>query len=182
MGCCLLAGFAHQMLWACVSPARCASASHDFGQWTMLSHRLATIMSHFSHTTQREFVAHIALIEDNDDLRAAIAARLQSKGFFVKTYVCAEDFLLTGLSPRPNCLISDLHLPGMSGLALLEVLELRKEGLPTILMSASIMFTNWDNPLPPNCIGFLSKPFDSDVLFELVGKALNGQSGFLKLS
>jgi FixJ family two-component response regulator len=139
-------------------------------------------MGHFSHTTESESVTHIALIEDSDDLRAAIAALLQSTGLHVETYVCGEDFLLADPSPRPNCLITDLHLPGMSGLALLEKLDRRKDGLPAILMSASTKFTDWDNPTPPGCIGFLSKPFDADELFELVGKALHGQSGFMKLS
>ena len=60
----------------------------------------------------------VAVIEDDESYRVAVQRLLKSAGFSVQSFASAEDFLSSGRQHQTRCLISDIRMPGMSGLDL----------------------------------------------------------------
>ena len=78
----------------------------------------------------------IYLVDDQESIRASLSLLFESIGLEVKTFVAARDFL-SDYSPdrHPSCLLMDLRMPGMSGLALQKELKQRGARIPIIFMS-----------------------------------------------
>ena len=64
----------------------------------------------------------IAVVDDDAGIRAAVADLLQAADFTARTFTSAEEFLEQGQQEHFDCLIADINLPGMTGVALLQVL------------------------------------------------------------
>jgi two-component system, LuxR family, response regulator FixJ len=79
-------------------------------------------------------VARITLVEDDASLRGALAFALESEGYTVATYSAAEP-LLTRPPPATDCLIVDLRLPDMDGLALIRCIRALEPRTPAILIT-----------------------------------------------
>jgi CheY-like chemotaxis protein len=60
----------------------------------------------------------VAVIEDDESYRVAVRRLLKSEGFRVQSFASAEEFLNSGQQQETGCLISDIRMPGMSGLDL----------------------------------------------------------------
>jgi FixJ family two-component response regulator len=65
----------------------------------------------------------VALVDDDPNLRIALACLMRSVGYTVKTFVSAEHFLQAARQEAIHCLVLDMRLPGMSGLELLRHLR-----------------------------------------------------------
>jgi FixJ family two-component response regulator len=68
----------------------------------------------------------VLVVEDDLSVRNLVARLLEYSGYQVRTFVSAEEFLNTNVRPQVGCLVVDLHLPGLDGLALQE--RMLKEG------------------------------------------------------
>src|SRR5947207_11348233 len=60
----------------------------------------------------------VAVVDDDDSFRAALQRLLRSAGFTVRSFASAEEFLASGQLNETGCLITDIRMPGMSGLDL----------------------------------------------------------------
>jgi DNA-binding NtrC family response regulator len=112
----------------------------------------------------------ILVIEDEEKLRRVIGLNLSSAGFDVKAVGTAEEgFKLAG---DADLILTDLKLPGMDGLALLEKLNVQNTHAPVIVMSAFGTVENAVEAMKKGAIDFLPKPFSLDHLGVVVNKAL----------
>ena len=116
---------------------------------------------------------HIAIVDDHESVRSALASLLRSYGYLTTCFDSAES-LLAGVSlDTYHCIVSDLQMPGMSGIDLLE--QLRRQGSATPL----IMITAFPEPavrlrvLQSGASCFLSKPFQSNDLVRCIRQACN---------
>ena len=116
---------------------------------------------------------HIAIVDDHESVRSALGSLLRSYGYMTTCFDSAES-LLAGVSPDTyQCIVSDLQMPGMSGIDLLE--QLRRQGSETPL----IMITAFPEPavrlrvLQSGASCFLSKPFQSNDLVRCIRQACN---------
>jgi FixJ family two-component response regulator len=75
----------------------------------------------------------VAVVEDDDSYRVAVQRLLKSAGFSVQSFATAEDFLRSGRQHETGCLITDIRMPGMSGLDLQAKLNADHCLIPTIL-------------------------------------------------
>lgn len=66
---------------------------------------------------------HIAVVDDEEPVRKALGRLLESVGMTVETFTGGGDFLGSLGTRRPDCLVMDLHMPGMSGFELMERLR-----------------------------------------------------------
>jgi FixJ family two-component response regulator len=105
---------------------------------------------------------HIALVDDDADVRMALRALLRSCGYRVSMYGSAQA-LLTGGFAGIDCVISDVQMPGMDGLELLGRLR-AADGPPCILMTAFPDSHIRTRALRTGAAGFLNKPVDADEL------------------
>jgi CheY-like chemotaxis protein len=106
----------------------------------------------------------IALVDDHAPVRAAFSSLLRSFGHRVAEHDSAEALLAHADLARLDCIVTDLQMPGMSGIELLE--RLRGEGctLPVILVTAYVEETLRRRALLAGATCFLAKPFNADEL------------------
>ena len=120
--------------------------------------------------------AKVLVVEDDDSLRAAIARLLRVAGFECTAYVSAEALLADAAGEDVVCLVSDLKLPGMSGLELLPELRTRGELAPFILITAYDEPGLSEKAARCGAAGFLVKPFSGTELLNTI-KALTAPMG-----
>ncbi len=80
-----------------------------------------------------ESVIHV--VEDDQPMRDSVVALLEEAGYTVRAYARAEDLLARGAATEPGCVVSDVPMPGMDGLALLQRLRRSGSALPLMLIT-----------------------------------------------
>ena len=114
----------------------------------------------------------VALVDDEESVRRALKRLLRVAEFEVETFASGAEFLSSLKWRRPDCVIVDVHMPGMTGLDLLLELRSAHAGLPAILVTA---FDDPDFALRAKRAGayrFLRKPIASEKLIEAVQAAI----------
>jgi DNA-binding NtrC family response regulator len=112
----------------------------------------------------------ILVIEDEEKHRRVIGLHLSSAGYEVKAAGTAEDGFK--LAADVDLILTDLKLPGMDGLALLQKLNEQNSHAPVIVMSAFGTVENAVEAMKKGAVDFLPKPFSLDHLSVVVEKAL----------
>ena len=112
----------------------------------------------------------ILVIEDEEKHRRVIGLHLASIGFEVKAVGSAEEGIK--LASDVDLVLTDLKLPGMDGLELLEKIKQQNSSTPVIVMSAFGTVENAVEAMKRGAVDFLPKPFSLDHLSVVVEKAL----------
>jgi FixJ family two-component response regulator len=114
----------------------------------------------------------ISIIDDDEDVREAIAGLMKSRGFTVEAFPSAVDFLAGPNVRDTTCLIVDVHMPRMTGIELHRRLMEAGYAIPTILITAYPDDGVRARALADGIICYLTKPCDEDALFECISSAL----------
>ncbi len=114
----------------------------------------------------------IAIVDDDESVRAALLGLMNEAGLTAKAFASAEEFLNSGQQHQVACLISDIMMPGMSGLELQAKLNAGNCRIPTIFITAHGDAKMRMQALRAGAVEFLAKPFDDDALLENVRAAL----------
>ena len=114
----------------------------------------------------------IAIVDDDESARSAIHGVLKSDGFKPQAFASAEEFLASGQQSETACLISDIRMPGMSGLELQARLAEEGYRIPIIFVTAYGDKRMRMQAMRGGAVCFLGKPFDDNVLLESVRVAL----------
>jgi len=114
---------------------------------------------------------HIAIVDDDVSVRIALSSLLRSYGYTADAYESADSLLGAGALGDYHCIISDLQMPGMSGIELLEQLRRQGNRLPLILITAFPEAALRDRALQAGAICFLSKPFQATNLIRCLRQA-----------
>lgn len=119
----------------------------------------------------------ISIVDDDDSIRVAAGDLVTSLGFVALTFASAEAFLQSGDATRASCLITDIQLPGMSGLDLQD--RLRAEGyrLPIIVITAFPEPKLKRRAEAAGAVAFLVKPFDGRELIARIEEILSRDEG-----
>jgi FixJ family two-component response regulator len=113
----------------------------------------------------------VAVVEDDAGVRTALRQLLRSAAYDARTFVSAEEFLAAGGESEADCLIADINLPGMSGVALLQALRSRAP-------VRAVLITGRDDPATLELIAraggvaVLRKPFSDNDLFAAINDVL----------
>ena len=114
---------------------------------------------------------HIAIVDDHESVRSALGSLLRSYGYQTSSFDSAES-LLAGAAPDAyQCIISDLQMPGMSGIDLLEQLRRQGSATPLIMLTAFAEPAIRQRALQSGASCFLSKPFQSNDLVRCIRQA-----------
>jgi FixJ family two-component response regulator len=116
----------------------------------------------------------IAIVDDDESIRHALGNLLLAADFDVLAFESAEDFLAALDGRRIACLIADINLPGMSGVALIEALTAAGRAMPSVLItarddSATVSLLGRAGHVPN-----LRKPFSDHELFSALNRVLPG--------
>jgi FixJ family two-component response regulator len=110
----------------------------------------------------------VAVVEDDPATLKALGRVLRAGGFDIASYSSAEAFLASPPARIPACLLLDVQLGGMSGLALQRELKARGSTIPVIVMSAFDDDKARHEAHRIGCAGYLDKVGDIDALLRLL--------------
>jgi two-component system response regulator GlrR len=119
----------------------------------------------------------ILLVDDDPDLLKLISLRLSSAGYRVRTADSGETALAALAVSRPGTLITDLRMPGIDGLQLFDAVHRQHPALPVIILTAHGTIPDAVSATQRGVFGFLTKPFDSQELLQLVASAMKLAGG-----
>jgi FixJ family two-component response regulator len=114
----------------------------------------------------------IAIVDDDDAVRVAIERLIRSLGYSASTFASADEFLKSEQVSNTSCLITDVQMPGLSGIDLQDRLVARGHRIPTICITAHPDENVRTRAMKAGAVGFLSKPFNQDRLLDYLEKAL----------
>ena len=122
----------------------------------------------------------VRVIDDDEALRESLVFLLRTARIDVESYATASAFLEAPSDPRLGCVITDVRMPGLSGIDLLRRLHELKISVPVIVITG-----HGDVPLAveamrAGAMDFLEKPFDDEVLLASVRSALEKRDGYSK--
>ena len=115
----------------------------------------------------------ITIVEDDESLRPALVGLVRSLGYDGEGFASAEAFLEAGAQHRAACLVTDLQLPGQSGLELKARLVAAGCTLPVIMITARAEAAIEEKALASGALCLLRKPFDADALIAALERALD---------
>ncbi|UCV26910.1 sigma 54-interacting transcriptional regulator [Ferribacterium limneticum] len=116
--------------------------------------------------------AHVLVVDDDEDILRLLTMRLRARGFRVSAVGSAEQALAQIAVDPPRLVVSDVRLPGLDGLALFEEIRRTRPTLPVILLTAHGNIPDAVDATSRGVFGYLTKPFDSQILLEKIDRAL----------
>jgi FixJ family two-component response regulator len=117
----------------------------------------------------------VIIVDDDASVRRALRMQLSVAGFNVRAFASAEEFL-AGKFPSTNaCLLLDIYIPGMTGIALWEHLAAAGRQMPTVLMSGRDDEETRKLAHKAKGAPCLFKPFGQSALLRAIHKAMRGQ-------
>lgn len=117
----------------------------------------------------------VAIIDDDEPFRSALVESLISLGYAARDFASVEEFTARDGATGCDCVITDIHMPGMNGFDLKRLLMARGSELPVVMITAR---SDPGLEARANAVGavcLLRKPFDSSQLVHCLDRALNGR-------
>ena len=123
---------------------------------------------------------NVYVIDDDEAMRDSLHFLLGAAGFCVHVFESAEAFLEAAPSAEAGCVVTDIRMPGIDGLALLKRLKNDRIALPVVIMTG-----HGDVPLAVDAMklgaaDFVEKPFDDERLIGAIRAALSGAGEAMK--
>ena len=115
---------------------------------------------------------HIGIVDDDPALLKALGRLLRSQKLRTTAYASAEAFLANFESADLDCVILDVSMPGMSGLALQEQIHRRRPRLPLLFLSGQGSIPMSVQAMKSGAVDFLTKPVDQAELKTALNRAL----------
>jgi FixJ family two-component response regulator len=114
----------------------------------------------------------IAIVDDDDVVREAMKSLMRSLGYNASTFGSADEFLKSEQVSNTSCLVTDLQMPGLSGIDLQDWLIARGHRIPIIFITAYPDENARTRAMNAGAVAFLSKPVNPDHLLGYLDKAL----------
>ncbi len=115
------------------------------------------------------------MIDDDAAMRDSLAFLLDVNGFYVATYETATAFLNDVASGPVDCIVSDIHMPGMSGLELVRKVKADRVDCPVVLITGHGDVSLAVEAMKAGAVDFIEKPFKEEVLLRAINSALKAR-------
>jgi FixJ family two-component response regulator len=117
-------------------------------------------------------VALISIVEDDESMRESTKGLVRSFGYQATAFASAEEFLQSDCLDSTRCLITDVQMPGLSGIDLQSWMIARGVQMPTIFITAFPEEGTRLRALKAGAVGYLGKPFSEESLLKCLDTAL----------
>ena len=138
-------------------------------------------MSSFSVARpEKKLPQYVFLIEDSADMRQSLVGMLEFLGYQVQAFSSAVDFLQVPIQTGPAVIITDMRMPGMTGVELQAELLKRGRQIPIIFISGESTVQQSIDAMKQGAMEFLIKPFERDQLLAAVAKGLERDASYMR--
>ena len=120
----------------------------------------------------------VCVIDDDGAARESLTFLLETDGFVVEAYELAVAFIDAGPPTRGSCIVTDVRMPGMNGIAMLRELRVRGDTRPVIVVTGHADIPLAIEAISSGAFDFIEKPFEADLLLGLVRAALDPRLGY----
>jgi RNA polymerase sigma factor (sigma-70 family) len=114
----------------------------------------------------------VFIVDDDASVRKGLERLVRSVGLRGKTFASAPEFLQCAATDGPSCLVLDVRMPGVSGLALQETLATAGHRIPIIFITGHGDITTSVRAMKAGAVDFLPKPFNDQDLLEAIQEAI----------
>ncbi|MEQ9607553.1 MAG: response regulator [Kiloniellaceae bacterium] len=114
----------------------------------------------------------VAVVDDDSSVRRALQRILTVLDVSVEAYASGEDFLQSLGMLRPDCVVLDLHMPGLSGLEVQQRIKKLDERLPVVIVTGHHEPGMRRRCLLAGAAGYLRKPIDGEALRHAIDQAV----------
>jgi FixJ family two-component response regulator len=123
---------------------------------------------------ERDIVQHplVSVVDDDESVRESLPDLLKEFGFATRAFSSAQEFLSSDHVDGTKCLILDVAMPGMTGLALQQELKRRGQEVPIIFITGQKDEGVREQAFRQGAVKFLHKPFSDTDLLDAVNTAL----------
>jgi FixJ family two-component response regulator len=115
---------------------------------------------------------HIAVVDDEESVRLALARMLRASSFEVSIYRSGEEFLESLKTAMPDCVVLDFQMPGLTGRDIQRALSVAKLPLPIIVVTAHDQPSLREKVLADGAVAYFTKPLRRDTLIAAVDQAI----------
>jgi FixJ family two-component response regulator len=110
----------------------------------------------------------IAIVDDEESVRKALSRLLRSAGMTVKTFSGGAEFLQSLADYKPDCVVLDINMPGMTGFDVLNRLAETKVPLPIVVITGLDSPEAHDRALGASAVAYLRKPVNDLALLDAI--------------
>jgi len=114
----------------------------------------------------------VAVVDDEKPVRTALTRLLRAAGMEAEAFASGAEFLEAVALRRPECVVLDLHLPGMGGQQILERIRRMLEPVPVIIVTAHDTDQARARCLAAGAAAYLCKPLDDRLLLNAISAAI----------
>ena len=119
----------------------------------------------------------IAVVDDEDSVRLALARMLRASSFDVSIYRSGEEFLESLKTVVPDCAVLDFQMPGLTGRDVQRAISVAKLSLPIIIVTAHDQPSLREKVLADGAVAYFTKPLRRDTLIAALQQALQQPAG-----
>ena len=117
----------------------------------------------------------VGVVDDEPLMRRSLTRVLENAGYSIEAFASARAFLDRDRGDRMDCLVVDVNMPGLDGLALQSVLIDATFDIPIVMMSGQSERECAARALKAGAVAFLFKPFDAPTLLQVVRVAIDSR-------
>jgi len=117
-------------------------------------------------------VASVAIVDDEEPIRKALRRLLRASGLEAEGYASGQAFLDASTEHSPDCVVLDLHMPGMTGLQLLRKLQSVRPKIPIVIITAHDEPETREQCLAAGACAYLRKPLEDRLLLNAISAAV----------
>jgi FixJ family two-component response regulator len=114
----------------------------------------------------------VFIVDDDPSVLKALRRLMKSVGFQVQAFASASEFLAAERPEAPSCLVLDVRMPGLGGLALQETLAANNSHIPIVFITGHGDIPMTVQAMKAGAIDFLPKPFSDQQLIDAVNEAI----------
>jgi FixJ family two-component response regulator len=125
-------------------------------------------------------VPSVAIVDDEEGIRKALGRLLRAAGMDAHGYANGPEFLSAASERRPDCVVLDLHMPGMSGLQVLRKLKATGQLLSVVVITAHDEPQTREQCLNAGACAYLRKPLEDRLLLNAISAAMRSHTAPIK--
>lgn len=114
----------------------------------------------------------VAVVDDEEHVRRALRRLCVSAGFEVETFASGYELLESIATLKPDCVVLDLRLPGLTGFEVMEQLSEKARHVPTVIVTGDQEPGAAERALAGHAFAYLEKPVDGSCLLDAIARAI----------